>query len=191
MDRCRRLPANDPLLGSAPTPSQRAVVKYFWIVAALILVQMLMGVVTAHYGVEGNGFYGIPLADCLPYAVARTWHVQLGIFWIATAWLAAGLYIGPAVRASSRAWQRLGVNVLFGALLLVVVGSMAGQWLSVKQMLGADAVVLLRAQRLRVHRPRTRSGRSRCSIGLFLWLALMVRAILPGAARSATSSARS
>ena len=53
-------PANDPLLGSVPTPSQRATVKYFWVVAALILVQMLLGVVTAHYGVEGDGFYGIP-----------------------------------------------------------------------------------------------------------------------------------
>jgi len=38
--------------------------------------------VTAHYGVEGDGFYGIPLAKWLPYAVARTWHTQLGIFWI-------------------------------------------------------------------------------------------------------------
>ena len=35
----------------------------------LILVQILMGVITAHYGVEGNGFYGIPLAKWLPYAV--------------------------------------------------------------------------------------------------------------------------
>ena len=47
----------------SPTPSQRAIVKYFWVVSALILVQILLGVVTAHYGVEGNGFYGIPLAS--------------------------------------------------------------------------------------------------------------------------------
>ncbi len=51
---------NDPLLGSVATPSQRAVVKYFWVVSALILVQILLGVVTAHYGVEGSAFYGIP-----------------------------------------------------------------------------------------------------------------------------------
>ena len=51
-------PVDDPLLASVPTPSQRACVKYFWIVSALILVQILLGVVTAHYGVEGNGFYG-------------------------------------------------------------------------------------------------------------------------------------
>jgi nitric oxide reductase subunit B len=51
-------PANDPLLASVPTPSQRAVVKYFWIVASLLIVQILLGVVTAHYGVEGDAFYG-------------------------------------------------------------------------------------------------------------------------------------
>ncbi len=140
---------------SVATPSQRAIVKYFWVVAALIVVQILLGVVVAHYGVEGSAFYGIPLAEFLPYSVARTWHVQLGIFWIATAWLAAGLFIGPAVSGVEPRWQRLGVNVLFGALLLVVVGSMAGEWLSVKQMLGTgDGVVLSRPQRLRVHRPR-------------------------------------
>jgi nitric oxide reductase subunit B len=91
------LPATDPLMEATPTPSQRATVKYFWTVSALILVQIVLGVVAAHYGVEGNGFYGVPLAKWLPYSVARTWHVQMGLFWIATAWLAAGLFIGPLV----------------------------------------------------------------------------------------------
>jgi nitric oxide reductase subunit B len=84
-------PDADPLRSWAATPSQKAIIKYFWVVAALILVQMLLGVVTAHYGVEGDGFYGIPLSKWLPYSVARTWHVQMGLFWIATAWLAAAL----------------------------------------------------------------------------------------------------
>ena len=82
------------------TPSQQATLKYFWVVSAMILVQILLGVVTAHYGVEGDGFYGIPLSKWLPYSVTRTWHVQLGVFWIATAWLAAGLFIGPLVSGS-------------------------------------------------------------------------------------------
>jgi general secretion pathway protein F len=47
---------------------------------------LIMGVIVAHYGVEGNAFYGIPLAKIIPYSVGRTWHTQLGIFWIATAW---------------------------------------------------------------------------------------------------------
>lgn len=74
-----------------------------------------MGVITAHYGVEGGGFYGLPLDKFLPYTVTRTWHLQLGIFWIATAWLAAGMYIGPSVGVEPR-FQRLGVNDLYGAL---------------------------------------------------------------------------
>jgi hypothetical protein len=55
------------------------------------------GVVTADYGVEGDGFYGLKLSQFPPYSVTRTWHVQLGIFWIATAWLASGLFIGLLV----------------------------------------------------------------------------------------------
>ncbi|MGA9120912.1 MAG: cbb3-type cytochrome c oxidase subunit I, partial [Bacteroidota bacterium] len=128
-------PDTDPLFSHVSTPSQRAVLKYFWTVAALFLVQILLGVITAHYGVEGGAFYGIPLAEILPYVVTRTWHVQIGIFWIATAWLAAGLYIAPAVSRMELKGQRLGVNILFSALLLVVVGSLAGEWMSVMHKL--------------------------------------------------------
>jgi nitric oxide reductase subunit B len=81
-------PHHDPLLGYRPTPSQKATLKYFYVAAALLLLQIGLGAVTAHYGVEGAGFYGIPLDRLLPYAVTRTWHTQLGIFWIATTWLA-------------------------------------------------------------------------------------------------------
>ncbi|MBK7141727.1 MAG: nitric-oxide reductase large subunit [bacterium] len=134
-----KIPTTDPLLTNQPTPSQLATIKYFWVVAGLFLLQIIMGVITAHYGVEGDGFYGIQIDKWLPYVVTRTWHTQLGIFWIATAWLAAGLYIGPAVSGFEPKYQKLGVNVLFGALLVVVLGSMTGEWLSVKGMLSGDA----------------------------------------------------
>ncbi len=135
-DEAEGLPLDsDPLASWEATPSQRATIKYFWVVAALILVQMGLGVVTAHYGVEGDGFYGFPLSDWLPYSVTRTWHIQMGLFWIATAWLAAGLFIGPLVSDQEPKGQQLGVNMLFGALLLVVVGSLAGEWLSVKNQM--------------------------------------------------------
>jgi nitric oxide reductase subunit B len=145
-------------------------------------VQILLGVITAHYGVEGGGFYGIPLAKVLPYTVTRTWHLQLGIFWIATAWLAAGLYIAPAVGGAEPKGQRLGANVLFGALLLVVVGSMAGQWLSVMQKLsptlwfyfghsGYEYIDLGRAWQIAL------------LAGLFLWFFLVLRAIRPALRR--------
>ena len=55
-------PATDPLANWNATPSQRATLQILLGGLALILVQMLLGVVTAHYGVEGDGFYGIPLS---------------------------------------------------------------------------------------------------------------------------------
>jgi nitric oxide reductase subunit B len=129
-------PRRDPLLGLNPTPSQRATVKYFFVVAALWVVQVALGAVAAHYGVEGGGFYGIPLGKWLPYSVTRTWHLQVGLFWIATSWLATGLYIVPAVSGTEPKGQRLGVNALFVALVAVVVGSLAGEWLGIQQKLG-------------------------------------------------------
>ena len=130
------LPVSDPLLGLKPTPSQRATVKFFFVVAALWVVQVGLGAITAHYGVEGSGFYGIPLDQFLPYSVARTWHLQIGLFWIATSWLATGLYVAPAISGGEPKGQRLGVNLLFGALLFVVVGSLAGEWMSIQHKLG-------------------------------------------------------
>ncbi|MCE5346713.1 MAG: nitric-oxide reductase large subunit [Bacteroidales bacterium] len=130
------LPQNDPLGGLNPTPSMQAVLKYFWVVIGLILLQIAFGVIAAHYGVEGNGFYGLKLDNIFPYSVARTWHVQLALFWIATSWLAAGLYIAPAVSGAEPKYQRLGVNVLFVALLIIVIGSIAGEWMGIMQKLG-------------------------------------------------------
>lgn len=171
-------PVNDPLLGSVLTPSQKAVIKYFWIVSLLLLVQILMGVITAHYGVEGNSFYGIPLSQILPYTITRTWHNQLGIFWIATAWLAAGLYIAPAVSGVEPKGQKLGVNILFGALLVVVIGSMAGQWLSVMNKM-SDSNWFLFGHSGYEYIDLGRFFQAALFAGLLIWLFLMVRAIRP------------
>jgi nitric oxide reductase subunit B len=172
------LPDADPLGAWVATPSQQATVKYFWVVSALILVQMLLGVVTAHYGVEGNGFYGIPLSDWLPYSVTRTWHIQMGLFWIATAWLAAGLFIGPLVSEHEPRGQRLGVNVLFLALLVVVVGSLTGQLLSVHNKLSDDTSFLFGHQGYE-YVDLGRVWQVALFAGLLLWFVLMVRVLLP------------
>lgn len=171
-------PAEDPLLKQGITPSMKLVKKYFWVVSLLMVLQMLLGIVTAHYGVEGDGFYGIPLDQILPYSVSRTWHTQLAIFWIATAWLATGLYIAPAVSGKDPKFQKFGINFLFIALLIIVLGSMAGQWLGVMQKLdlidnfwfghqGYEYVDLGRFWQIFL------------LIGLFLWLTLMVRPLIP------------
>jgi nitric oxide reductase subunit B len=178
------VPANDPLIGSKATPSQRAVVKYFWVVSALVLVQIALGIVAAHYGVDGDSFYGIPIGQSLPYVISRTWHTQLGIFWIATAWLAAGLYIGPAVGGREPKGQRLGVNILFGALLLVVVGSMTGEYLSVKHMLGTGDAWFYFGHSGYEYIDLGRAFQIALLVGLFLWLFLVARSIMPALRRN-------
>ena len=170
-------PAKDPFLGATPTPSQRATIKYFLVVVILWGVQILMGVITAHYGVEGKGFYGFPLDKYLPYAITRTWHLQIAIFWIATSWLATGLYVGPAVSGHEPKFQRLGVNVLFGALVLVVGGSLAGEWLGIQQKLG-NAWFWLGSQGFE-YVDLGRLWQILLFVGLVLWLVLMVRSLKP------------
>jgi nitric oxide reductase subunit B len=91
---------------------------------------------TAHYQVEGQHAYGFDLSAILPYSITRTWHTQLAVLWIAVAWLGTGLYIAPAMSGHEPKYQRLGVNVLWGCLLVIVIGSFAGQWLAVMQKLG-------------------------------------------------------
>ncbi|MEP0841442.1 MAG: nitric-oxide reductase large subunit [Phycisphaerae bacterium] len=171
-------PSADPLLALKPTPSMRATLKYFWVVAALMLAQIALGIVTAHYGVEGQGFYGIPLAKWLPYAVTRTWHTQLGIFWIATAWLATGLFVAPAVSGVEPKYQRAGVNLLFVCLLIIVVGSLFGQWLGVQQKLGLVSNFWFGHQGYE-YVDLGRFWQIFLFVGLFLWLFLMVRGLWP------------
>lgn len=175
-------PKVNPLSGTSLTPSMKATLKYFWVVTALILVQILMGVITAHYGVEGLGFYGLPLADVLPYSISRTWHVQLAIFWIATSWLATGLFIAPAISGKEPKFQRLGVNFLFVALLVIVVGSLAGQWMGVMQKLGLVDNFWFGHQGYE-YVDLGRFWQIFLLVGLVLWLVLMGRAIYPAIQR--------
>ena len=172
------VPASDPLLSLTLTPSMRATLKYFWTVTALIVAQVGLGVVTAHYGVEGNGFYGIPLAQWLPYAVTRTWHLQLGIFWIATAWLAAGLFVAPMVAGGEPKFQRAGVNFLFVCLLIIVVGSLTGQWFAIQQKLGYVANFWFGHQGYE-YVDLGRFWQLFLFVGLIVWLLLMGRVLLP------------
>jgi nitric oxide reductase subunit B len=172
------IPKVNPISGSNMTPSMKATLKYFWVVTALILVQILMGVVTAHYGVEGLEFYGFPLADVLPYSISRTWHVQLAIFWIATSWLATGLFLAPAITGKEPKFQKPGVNFLFIALLIIVVGSLAGQWMGVMQKLGLAENFWFGHQGYE-YVDLGRFWQIFLLIGLVLWLFLMGRALWP------------
>src|SRR5690554_1005233 len=185
-DESELYPEKDPLLGLTPSPSMKATLKYFWVVMALILLQVVMGVVTAHYGVEGNAFYGFPLADVFPYSITRTWHIQLALFWIATSWLATGLYIAPAISGHEPKFQRAGVNFLFVALLIIVLGSMAGEWMGIMQMLGLSDNFYFGHQGYE-YVDLGRFWQIFLLVGLFLWLFLLIRAIRPAITKGGES----
>lgn len=175
-------PARDPLDAVTVTPSMRAVGKYAFVVVAMFLAQVLLGGLTAHYTIEGDAFFGLPIAAWLPYAVTRTWHLQLALFWIATSFLAVGLFLAPAVGGSEPRYQKAGVNVLFAALVAVVGGSLTGEWLSVQNRLdlgwsfwfghqGYEYVDLGRAWQIALF------------AGLVLWLVLALRGFWPALRR--------
>nr|WP_315255065.1 nitric-oxide reductase large subunit [uncultured Duganella sp.] len=171
-------PKADPLFSLKATPSMRATKKYFFVVIGLILAQVGMGVITAHYAVEGNSFFGYPLAEILPFVVSRTIHTQFAVLWIATAWLATGLYIAPAISGHEPRFQKLGVNVLFYALLFIVVGSTAMGWLGTLQHKGTAFAFWLGNQGLEF----TSMGRIwqiLLFVGLLFWVTLLGRALWP------------
>lgn len=171
-------PRTDPLAGAVATPSMKATRKYFFVVIGLMLLQIVMGIVTAHYAVEGRSLFGLPLAEILPYVASRTIHTQVGIFWIATAWLATGLYIAPLLGGKEPKFQRLGVDFLFYALLLIVVGSTFTGWLGTLQRAGTDFSFWIGNQGLEF----TSMGRAwqlLLFVGLLLWAVLLGRALWP------------
>ena len=177
-DRVSVLPATDPLAGMRITPSMRATAKYFWVVLALFLVQILLGAITAHYQVEGQVAYGFNLSEILPYSITRTWHTQLAVLWIAVAWLGTGLYIAPAMSGHEPKFQRLGVNFLFICLLIIVVGSFVGQWLAVMQKLGLAHNFWWGHQGWE-YADMGRFWQWFLFVGLLLWLGLVGRALWP------------
>jgi len=160
------------------TPSMRASAKYFWLVLALFLVQILLGAVTAHYQVEGQDAYGFALSQYLPYSLSRTWHTQLAVLWIAVAWLGTGLYIAPALSGHEPRFQRWGVNFLFFSLLIIVVGSFTGQWFAVMQKLGLEHNFWFGHQGWE-YADMGRFWQWYLFIGLGLWLSLVGRALWP------------
>lgn len=171
-------PKSDPLFSLKPTPSMLATRKYFFVVVALILAQVGMGILTAHYAVEGNALFGIPIGEILPFAVSRTIHTQFAVLWIATAWLATGLYIAPAISGHEPRYQKLGVNVLFYALLFIVAGSTATGWIGVLKNPGNEFAFWIGNQGLEF----TSMGRVwqiLLFVGLLLWVTLLARGLWP------------
>jgi nitric oxide reductase subunit B len=159
------------------TPSQWATGWFFGIVALLFLAQSFLGGALAHYRVETGAFYGLDIARWLPYNLVRTWHLQLAIFWIATAWVGGGLFLASWVGGEEPRYQRTGVYALLGALVVVVVGSLVGESLGINDMLGQ--LWFWFGHQGSEYLDLGRFWQFLLAVGLLFWLFLMFRALKP------------
>jgi nitric oxide reductase subunit B len=172
-------PPHDPLSLVGLTPSQKALGKYLLLVVGLFSFQVLLGGATAHYTVEGQDFYGFPLSQWFPYSLLRTWHIQSALFWIATGFLTAGLFLAPIINGGKDPkFQKLGVDVLFWALVVVVLGSFIGNYLAIAQIMPAEWNFWLGHQGYE-YVDLGRLWQIGKFAGVAFWLLLMLRGILP------------
>ncbi|OZB06439.1 MAG: nitric oxide reductase large subunit [Idiomarina sp. 34-48-12] len=171
-------PKKDPISLVNLTPSQKALGKYLFLVMALFIVQIFLGGFTAHYTVEGQEFYGINVSQWFPYSLVRTWHIQAALFWIATGFLAAGLFLAPIINGGKDPkFQKLGVDILFWALVVVVAGSFIGNYLAIAQIMPENLSFWLGHQGYE-YVDLGRLWQIGKFLGIVFWLGLMLRGVV-------------
>ena len=130
------VPLSEKMLEMPLTPSQFTAAKYFLVVILLFLVQTTFGGLLAHYTINPGSFYFPIVAAIIPYSWAKSWHLQLAIFWIATTWIGSAIYLAPIIGGVEPRRQSLLVRLLFGAILVVAGGSLLGEIAGIKGLLG-------------------------------------------------------
>jgi nitric oxide reductase subunit B len=170
---------SDFISATALTPSMRATSAFFIVAILLFVVQVMLGIVTAHYAVEGQGLYGLPLSDYFPYAITRTWHTLLAVLWIATAWLGTGLYVAPLLGGREPRFQLVGVWFLLVSLVVIVAGGFAGQWFAVNRMIPDGAQNFWFGHQGYEYVDLGRFWQIYLFVGLLLWLVLVLRGLAP------------
>src|SRR3984893_15039050 len=170
----------DPLLASFRplTESQRKMGKYFLVVAAVLLLQILAGTIMAHAYYNRRSFYGLDLHTILPFNSLRDVHIQAPIIWIGVGWIGAGLFLAPAIAGGREArGQGLLVDILFWVTVIIVAGALIGNWLGIMGYMqhawfwfgnqGLSYIQLGRAWQIGFF------------AGLLIWSTLMFRALWP------------
>ncbi|MBI3946023.1 MAG: cbb3-type cytochrome c oxidase subunit I [Armatimonadetes bacterium] len=166
-----RRPEDVPL-----TPGQRATRWYFLVVGVLFLLQTLVGGLNAHYRAEPSGFFGLDLTPFIPYMLSRTWHLQLAIFFVAAAYLAAGIFVTPLIAGREPRGQAGLSYALLGAVAVVVFGSLLGEAAGMRGSLGGDLWYWLGAQGWE-YLDLGRLWQILLIIGLFFWVGIIYRGL--------------
>ena len=157
------------------TKSQKATAWFFLVVSLLFLVQSTAGAAVEHYRAELSSFFGLDLAQLLPFNLSRTWHVQLSLLWTAAAFLAAAIFLAPIISGREPKRQHWLTYGLLGALAIVVVGMLGGTAISTFGPDWAAGSIFFDQQWEYLDLPRF--WQILLVVGLFLWMALIYRAI--------------
>jgi nitric oxide reductase subunit B len=160
----------------ALTPAQRATAWFFFVMAALFLIQTLVGAAAQHYRAEIDSFFGFDLAKLFPYNLMRTWHVQLALFWVATSFVAAGIFLAPMIARREPRHQGKLAFALLGALAVVVFGTLIGSYLGVHGVLKDAASNWFGLQGFE-YLDLARLWQVLLSIGLFVWVFMLWRVL--------------
>jgi nitric oxide reductase subunit B len=160
----------------ALTPAQRATAWFFFVMAALFLIQTFVGAASQHYRAEIDSFFGFDLAALFPYNLMRTWHVQLALFWVATSFVAAGIFLAPMIARREPRHQGKLAFALLGALAVVVFGTLIGSYLGVHGVLKDAASNWFGLQGFE-YLDLARLWQVLLSIGLFVWVFMLWRVL--------------
>jgi nitric oxide reductase subunit B len=160
----------------ALTPAQRATAWFFFVMAALFLIQTLVGAASQHYRAEIGDFFGFDLATVFPFNLMRTWHVQLALFWVATSFVAAGIFLAPMIAGREPKGQGKLAYALLGALAVVVFGTLIGSYLAIHGVLQDAASNWFGLQGFE-YLDLARLWQVLLSVGLVVWVFMLWRVL--------------
>jgi nitric oxide reductase subunit B len=156
------------------TPAQRATAWFFFVIALLFVAQAFLGAAAEHYRADILSFFGFDLAKILPFNLARTWHLQLALFWTAAGFLAAGIFLTPLIAGREPRGQSKLAYILLAAVAVVVFGSLGAEALSIHGVSWAKGP-LFAQQWEYLDLPRV--FQALLTAGLFIWIAIIWRGI--------------
>ncbi|MFD1571426.1 nitric-oxide reductase large subunit [Halorubrum laminariae] len=165
-------------------PSQRSALRFVPVAAGLFLAQVVLGGLLAHFYIERAGFFGIEeifgvhILQLLPFAIAKTWHIDLGILWIAATWLGAGLFLPPLLTGHEPRHQSTLVDGLLGAIVVVTVGGLGGIWIGANGYLDGALWWLLGNEGLE-YLEVGKIWQAGLLAGFGLWAVLSIRGLKP------------
>lgn len=158
------------------TPAQRACAWFFLVMGLLFLLQALVGGASQHYRADISNFFGIDLARLLPFNIARTWHLQLAIFWVSTSYLAAGIFLAPMITGREPRGQSVLAYGLLGALAVVVFGSLIGEYLGIEGWFRTKAWIWFGSQGFE-YLDLGRFWQILLTVGLLFWVLILFRGL--------------